>query len=1244
MFKKAVSLLLAASMMFSVCAFAAEEEKSTEVTFICEKDFNSDIVGSIPSFGTCVAKGNKMYVSSLDGTDDKVLTFEAMVTGDMHYDFPVTDLGDTTIFEFDIRYSQIGTGNLWISAMDANNADIHLLTFDTAGSMKTIGGSTIQKGSRCKTFRVCICYDKNTHLADVYVDHKLRASGVSFSANLDSISKMRFHLKGIGEGVKPIIKFDNIRIYSAEKPIFKYEFEGIDVKRAQGDVEKSLFGTAPDEDVLRYMTNTVCLYVSQNTVAVDGAVSLIDPSNPDVKTFVQDGRAFVPVRTVSDSFGYNVEWDEAKGVVDVSDGYKNVKFTVGEYTYTADGTEYELDVPAQIVNNHLFVPVRAMCESLGKKLTYDKSGLIVIADKENYFNYINDTGVYRTLCGNMVYRTPTTQYMIETLKQNYPNNTHPRLIFNQERLDGIIAATLTDPHMISWRTDVLKEADSYLDKEPVEYVIPDGIRLTGSVRSFKARIEALALSYHMTKDERYLTKAKEEMHNACTVWTDWRPYHFLDCGEAMAAAAIGYDWLYNYLTQDERDEYRNAIVNRGLVQIMEDFNGQTYYNGKRTQPWAQAPQADNWMVVCDSGAIIAALAIADEEYDISEQVLTAAMEHIKDSLLMYGPDGAWFEGSTYWNFATSYFVPFVSTLNTIYGDTFGYIDTPGMRQTCAYIMHMTSSQGMFNVGDASAARVNSPEMFFFADYHNMPEIAAYRLENMKLHDIKGSVRDIVFYNYNVIGEQDNMPRDAYFRDTEIITMRSDWNETSSIYAAIHAGEVLTYHGQADLGTFIIDAFDYRYGIDLGVDTYDDPQRHQQYRFRAEGQNTLVINPDESAGQDFDASAVFERFESNNNGAFTIVDLTSAYVKDADSVKRGMMLTNNRSNIIIQDELHLKAPSDVWWFMQTQGNIIISEDGKSAIVEGKYKNMHVYLLQETEGKFLSMKAEHLPYSQPSVNQQSNEHYRKLAFHAEEVKDIVIPIAFSFEPKIDIEYELYSPDVVPLDKWELGEETEYSLPELTSLKVNGSDISEFDPDTVSYQHRLKDDEALPVIEAESDDMVKVTMPDEAPGYAVIEVQSKNNENFKNIYTIRLTRLNYACRPEGTSTIGIKSVEATKVPQPENGPLNTLDMDMTTRWSAQDDADIVYELEEAATLSHIGLAVYQDGNDGRKQAFNVAVSEDGVNYTQVYSGYSSGTTLDMEVFAVQAATAKYVKIECRGTSVGNWNSIVEFAAFGN
>ncbi len=103
------------------------------------------------------------------------------------------------------------------------------------------------------------------------------------------------------------------------------------------------------------------------------------------------------------------------------------------------------------------------------------------------------------------------------------------------------------------------------------------------------------------------------------------------------------------------------------------------------------------------------------------------------------------------------------------------------------------------------------------------------------------------------------------------------------------------------------------------------------------------------------------------------------------------------------------------------------------------------------------------------------------------------------------------------------------------------------------------------------------------------------------------------------------------------NTIDDDYGTRWSAEGDAWAVYELEEAVPIGYVGIAQY-GGTDGKQAIFELEVSQDGENWTKVWEGKASGTTVSMEPYDMKNTTAKYVRYHGYGRTNSMWNSITE------
>jgi len=73
-----------------------------------------------------------------------------------------------------------------------------------------------------------------------------------------------------------------------------------------------------------------------------------------------------------------------------------------------------------------------------------------------------------------------------------------------------------------------------------------------------------------------------------------------------------------------------------------------------------------------------------------------------------------------------------------------------------------------------------------------------------------------------------------------------------------------------------------------------------------------------------------RYGTSDNTVFGILDMTNTH-SDYVSAKRGIMMTENRNRVIVQDEVTAKKPSEFYWFANTDADVRIAPDGKSAML-------------------------------------------------------------------------------------------------------------------------------------------------------------------------------------------------------------------------------------------------------------------------------------------------------------------------
>ncbi|MBR4628612.1 MAG: heparinase II/III family protein [Ruminococcus sp.] len=606
------------------------------------------------------------------------------------------------------------------------------------------------------------------------------------------------------------------------------------------------------------------------------------------------------------------------------------------------------------------------------------------------------------------------EHIISDMIEKNGMYAHPRIIMSEEKFSKL-KTHIGDDSVTALLIDKLRnEADRTLDMPVCEYEIPDGIRLLETSKRIQRRVAALAMAYNIFGDEKYARRCYAELVAACN-FQDWNPRHFLDTAEMSTGFAIGYDWLYNWMNDDQRAFIRNNLINKGLVQVMEDFEDKPR---SRTYRWYQDYPGDNWKIVCSGSMSMAALAVGDEAdaREIASEVLNFAYKEAYSFVrrAYSEKDGTYSEGLGYWDYATYYLGLHSSALASAVGTDYGLADFNGLRKSVDFIRYMSSNTSKsFSFGDDREGQDTGwSVLLWLGDYFKSYDIAAARIKSIR----KGS-----FLYFDLLWiDEDKIPDSAKDSPTDWgevgasnASFRNTWDE-SGIVAALHAGENnYKYHGHYDLGSFYIEYGGERFFTDLGNENYELPNRQYSYRIRAEGHNTLAINPSHELDQQEGAECLIISFGEGNE-AFAVTDLTAAYEPSgAESVVRGLKMIKDKECVIIQDEVVLNAPGDVYWFAHTKGQIEVADDGRSAVVTVGSEKMWVGLISDN-GVFTVMDAEPLPESPVVQNQTDNSEYRKLAVHLTNTKDTTISVACIPLKGSEIR-PLWTPSVKAIDEW-------------------------------------------------------------------------------------------------------------------------------------------------------------------------------------------------------------------------------------
>jgi hypothetical protein len=445
----------------------------------------------------------------------------------------------------------------------------------------------------------------------------------------------------------------------------------------------------------------------------------------------------------------------------------------------------------------------------------------------------------------------------------------------------------------------------------------------------------------------------------------WDGNNQLDMAEMTNAYSIAYDWCYNGWTPAQRAFLVNTISKQALA---EDAGQDGNPTGKGNQlgawPYAGTTIEGNWGFVCNGGAILGALAILGDETTgtggtltspntpQAENVLNACVVNLPSihSMTDLAPDGGWAEGPGYWGFAMQYLTLTFASLETTSATCFNLDQVTGLSNTDSFLTYDTGPTGLaFNFSDSEQSTYNLPAQQYLGLKYNTP-LYSYP-ENIFTDGAGHYPTDMLWHDPRVQAPNANAQLSAYYDNMGLISLRDSWTNTNALFVGIKGGynasarSPSVSHEMEQLGSFVFEALGVRWAYSLGADLnyygtpyfdvapWDPNNRWQYYRCRAEGNNTLVINPTTDGGQTCTGSATMTDFETGASEQMTIIDMSTAYAKTdgnhsnqhfvstaVTSAKRGFrILAGNTgySDIMqMQDEVATSSSQQLWWFMHT----------------------------------------------------------------------------------------------------------------------------------------------------------------------------------------------------------------------------------------------------------------------------------------------------------------------------------------
>lgn len=553
---------------------------------------------------------------------------------------------------------------------------------------------------------------------------------------------------------------------------------------------------------------------------------------------------------------------------------------------------------------------------------------------------------------------------------------HPRLILTPSVKERVAQLIKTDP-LAKRFFDRIQQGAKLVEQTPVITRQLDGDkrkRMLKTSRLVLNNIVSMGVAHTFSPDAELRDRMIAEMI-AVAAFEDWYPQHFLDTSEMTLAMALGYDWLYDELTEDQRETIRQGITKHGLQAALTNHGGLNWHN--------------NWNQVRHGSLTAGALAVYEHQPELAGKILQQAKDHFPIALHAYEGDGVYPEGPMYWDYGTSFSWVMSACLTSALGDDWGILQSPGFAQSFEYVKQVTTPTGLlFNYADCVRGPLSQSLHIWAGAMLNRPDYIHMGMQSLEpyFRHIKATgprLTPLAILWYQPVEDNQHLThRTCYVGQSDhvqIAAIRSRWDDPKASFIGIKGGDIQINHGHMDIGSFIVEADGQRWAEDLGMEkeiydrkdswgTDQDASRWIYLRANNFGHNTLTLG---GKLQQVIGNNPILRHGQTEDMQFAILDMSTAYKAQAQQIHRGIALLTDQS-MIVQDDLQgIDEQLDLRWSMFTTADIQLADDKRSATLTLKGQTMQMAIQSPDNATFVITDA-----TPPTKAENPNKDYQRL----------------------------------------------------------------------------------------------------------------------------------------------------------------------------------------------------------------------------------------------------------------------------
>jgi hypothetical protein len=467
---------------------------------------------------------------------------------------------------------------------------------------------------------------------------------------------------------------------------------------------------------------------------------------------------------------------------------------------------------------------------------------------------------------------------------------------------------------------------------------------TSAAQTCQGRLIDLLIAHAIERNYAFRDRAIEELMNLAgfSTWRD--PCHDatpadLATAEAAVGAAVGLDWLWDDLAEEDRETVLAAIREKALAGYQKGLD--------EGASWSQ--RCDHWNAVVNGGCGLAAAALADED-EAYRRLADAAVKALGPFFDALGRGGGWDEGLGYWGYALRYVLLLAEARSRLDDDQRLY-HRRGMDETGRFPVYFSPHAQAASFGDNPAVPLHGA-MYLLCGRLDCSELCWW-LDAYSLH------HDVTTAGWSQAGlsmlfRPDDVPAEdeielepvKVFSQIGWASMADRWPRPQ-MYLAAKTGELAARGSHHDMNSLQLQLDGEMLLTDLGSGRYSREYfgagREEHYAVQARAHNTLVMA---EGSHRIDARGQILESSHGPSWRYLACDAGEALGEQARFLRHCVMLVDPDSGrgeaVVVLDELTSNTPENFELFWHSRGEIRLNDDGRTGTIRGRRRTMHFAL--------------------------------------------------------------------------------------------------------------------------------------------------------------------------------------------------------------------------------------------------------------------------------------------------------------